>query len=303
MHFHFIKYTKFWFLLSGLMLAVGIVAMVNNQIQTGQILDYGIDFQGGTLMEYRFEVPSADLLVSLKETINAVLPETVNQVTLTNENTYLVQARDLKEEDLMKIKEAVKAKHGNFELLSFTTIGPKIGSTLKRKAITAIIVASIAIVLYISYAFRHVPKRVSPWRFGLCAIIALLHDVLTVVGLFAFLNYEVDALFITALLTVMGFSVHDTIVVFDRIRENLKQQTRDDTFATIADQSLNQTLGRSINTSFSTLLPLLALYIFGAPSIKIFVLALIIGITVGTYSSIFIASPLLTWWQERSRTR
>src|SRR5690606_2888898 len=127
----------------------------------------------------------------------------------------------------------------------------------------------------IAYAFRKIPKRVSPWRFGFAAIFALVHDVLITLGVFALLGLEINAFFITALLTIMGFSVHDTIVVFDRIRENLKSQTREQSFGDIADISLNQTLARSINTSVSTLFPLLALYIWGAPSIQTFVLALI----------------------------
>jgi preprotein translocase SecF subunit len=155
----------------------------------------------------------------------------------------------------------------------------------------------------LAYAFRKVPKRVSPWRFGICAVVALLHDVLTTTGVFALMGYEVDALFITAILTVIGFSVHDTIVVFDRIRENLKFQGRDESFAQVADLSLNQTLSRSINTSVSTLITLAALYVLGAPSLKTFLFALLFGITIGTYSSIFIASPLLVLWQGKKGIR
>ena len=172
---------------------------------------------------------------------------------------------------------------------------------MKTKAITALVVALIAIVFYLAYAFRNVPKRVSPWKFGVCAVVSLAHDVLTTIGIFALLDYEINALFITALLTLIGFSNHDTIVVYDRIRENLKHQNRDQSFAEIADISLNQTLSRSINTSLSTIFPLVALYFFGAQSLKHFVFALIFGIFIGTYSSIFIASPLLTLWQERGR--
>ena len=301
MKFQFIKYTKLWFAISILTILVGIGGMFYNKFysESGRILEVGIDFTGGSSMELQFnkEVdPNA-----LKEAINAVYPNSVSQMTVTGENTYIVQAKDMTEEQLSDVKSGITQKIGEFEMLSFTTIGPKIGSTLKQKAIIALSVAIVAIVLYIAYAFRRVPKRVSPWKFGFCAIIALVHDVLITLGIFAILGFEVNAFFITALLTIIGFSVHDTIVVFDRIRENLKQQTRNDTFGDIADISLNQTLSRSINTSLSTLFPLLALYIWGAPSVKIFVFALIIGIFVGTYSSIFIASPLLTIWQERGR--
>lgn len=303
MQFKFIKHTTLWFILSGLILALGVGAMIFNQIKTGSPLKFGIDFTGGSLMEYRFETASKTSGVELKDALNVSFPEMVNQVTLTGEGTHLVQAKDLSEEELGKVNAFLKQNYGPFELLRFTSIGPKIGNTLKQRALLALALAMGAIVLYITYAFRHVPKRVSPWRFGWCALIALFHDALSTIGIIALLNYEVDALFITALLTVIGFSVHDTIVVFDRIRENLKFQGRDDTFGDIADRSLNQTIARSINTSLTTIIMLTALYIFGAPTLRHFVFALIFGITVGTYSSIFIASPLLTWWQEKSRIR
>jgi preprotein translocase subunit SecF len=275
--------------------------MIYNKVTFGSALEYGIDFTGGSSMEFSFE-KTADT-DSLFNAIEAVYPKSVSQITVTNQNTYLVQAKEMSEEQVQQVQSSINQSLGKFEMLSFTTIGPKIGGTLKQKAIIALVVAMGAIVLYLAFAFRKVPKRVSPWKFGICAVVALLHDVLTVVGVFALLGYEINAFIITALLTIIGFSVHDTIVVFDRIRENLKKQTRDDTFGQVADISLNQTLARSINTSLSTLFPLVALYIFGAPSIKTFVFALLVGITVGTYSSIFIASPLLTLWQERARVR
>ena len=303
MNYKFIKYTKLWFALSGLAILISIGAMVNNRMNIGSSLVYGIDFTGGSVMEFEFEeglLPTTDELYLAIET---AYPKSVSQMTITDQNTYIVQSKDMTEEQLQAVRQAVTTAIGNYELLRFNTIGPKIGDTLKQKAITALAIALVAIVLYIAYAFRKVPKKVSPWRFGFSAIIALAHDIIITLGVFALLGFEVNAFFITALLTIMGFSVHDTIVVFDRIRENLKKQGRDDTFGDIADMSLNQTLTRSINTSVSTLFPLVALYIWGADAIKVFVFALIIGIFVGTYSSIFIASPVLTIWQERRRLR
>ncbi len=302
MKFNFIKYTKLWFLLSLIAILIGVGAMVKNNMDYGHPLEYGIDFTGGSLMELQFDAGQIER-DDLFSSIESAYPNSVTQITYTNQDTYIVLSKDMTEEQLQAVEASVTSDLGEFELLRFTTIGPKIGATLKRKAIIALSIALIAIVLYIAYAFRKVPKKVSPWRFGFSAIIALAHDVLITIGIFAIMGYEINAFFITALLTIMGFSVHDTIVVFDRIRENLKKQTRDDTFGDIADISLNQTLTRSINTSVSTLFPLLALYIWGAESIKIFVFALIIGIFVGTYSSIFIASPVLTIWQERRRLR
>lgn len=302
-NFSFIKYTKIWFTISLIVILIGMGAMVNNKIKSGHFLELGIDFTGGTLIELKFDETGDAQVQRLREAIDSVVAGTVSQITETNEETFIVHGKDLSEQQYDDVKSAIEGELGGFEEIRFTTIGPKVGETLKKKAFTALTVALIAIVLYIAYAFRRIPKRVSPWRFGICAIIALVHDVLITLGVFALLGFEVDAFFITALLTIMGFSVHDTIVVFDRIRENLKNQGRDDTFGDVADISLRQTLTRSINTSVSTLFTLMALYFLGAESLRIFVFALIIGIFVGTYSSIFIASPVLTIWQEKKRLR
>lgn len=301
MKFKFIKYTYVWFTVSTIAVLAAIGVMAYNKQVHGRALEFGIDFTGGSFMEYQIE--SETDTDAVYNAIEAAFPNSVSQITVTDQGTYLIHAKDMTEEQLQAVRESVNTTLGENEMLRFTTIGPKIGDTLKNKAMVALAIALIAIVLYIAYAFRKVPKRVSPWKFGFCAIIALAHDVLITLGIFAFLGLEIDALFITAILTIMGFSVHDTIVVFDRIRENLKKQTRNDTFGDVADKSLNQTLTRSLNTSISTLFPLVALYVWGADSIKVFVFALIIGIFVGTYSSIFIASPVLTKWQERGRVR
>jgi len=302
-HFKFIKYTWLWFTISIATLAIGVGAMIYNQVTIGSPLVYGIDFTGGSVTEMKFAKTPGPTMEELFKAIDAADPGSVSQITITDQNIYIVQSKDMTEEQLRTVSDTVKTQIGQFELLRFNSIGPKVGDKLKTSAILALVIASIAIVLYISYAFRKVPKKVSPWRFGISAVVALIHDVITTIGIFALLRYEVNTFFITALLTVMGFSVHDTIVVFDRIRENLKKQGRDDTFGDIADISLNQTMGRSINTTLSTLFPLIALYIWGASAIHTFVLALIIGMVVGTYSSIFIASPMLTMWQERRRLR
>lgn len=301
--FSFIKYTKLWFVISTILILIGVGGMIQNKMNTGHFLELGIDFTGGTLMELKFDEKGEDTVNVLRESIDSIVANTVSTITETNEETFIVQGKDLTNEQYESVKGNIRSDLGEFEEIRFTTIGPKIGETLKRKAVIALTIAILAIVLYIAYAFRKVPKRVSPWRFGVCAIVALVHDVLITLGVFALLGFEVDAFFITALLTIMGFSVHDTIVVFDRIRENLRDQGRDDTFGTIADRSLHQTLTRSINTSVSTLFTLVALYMLGAESIQVFVFALIIGIFVGTYSSIFIASPVLTIWQEKKRLR
>ncbi len=303
MKYKFIKYTKVWFTISTIAILIGIGAMINNRMTIGSSLVYGIDFTGGSVMEFEFDEGLIPATNEIFTAIEVAYPESVSQITITDQNTYIVQSKDMDEEQMHAVRESVTSSIGSYEMLRFNTIGPKVGDTLKEKAIIAIGIALVAIVLYIAYAFRKVPKKVSPWRFGFAAIVALAHDILITLGVFAILGFEINAFFITALLTIMGFSVHDTIVVFDRIRENLKKQGRDDTFGDIADISLNQTLTRSINTSVSTLFPLVALYVWGAEAIRIFIFALIIGIFVGTYSSIFIASPVLTMWQERRRLR
>jgi preprotein translocase subunit SecF len=189
------------------------------------------------------------------------------------------------------------------EVIQNRSVSPVFAKTFKTRAFTAIGFASVAIVLYIAFAFRKVSKGIQSWKLGVSAIIALIHDVVITIGVFAvlgrFLGVEVDALFITALLTIMGFSVHDTIVVFDRVRENLINKSHDQTLETIAEKSIHETMARSINTSLTTVIVLVALMIFGSPSIFWFVFALTVGITVGTYSSVFIASPILVWWQKR----
>ncbi len=181
----------------------------------------------------------------------------------------------------------------------FDAIGPVIGQELKEKSLWAILIVLIAIVLYIAYTFRKVSKPVESWKYGLSAIIALFHDVIIILGIFSVLGYtlniEIDSFFITALLTILGYSVNDTIVTFDRIRENLHKRT-DLTFKDLLNLSINETITRSLNTSFTTLIVLASVFIFGGDSIRFFILALILGVIFGTYSSIFVASPALMFW-------
>jgi len=227
---------------------------------------------------------------------------TNSTVISSGENSFIIRTSYVSEKTHNNIIQALQELDPALEETRFTTIGPVISQTLKQKAITALIIALIAIVLYIAFAFRNVPKEINKWKFGACAIIALVHDVLITLGIFSIFKLEVDALFITALLTIIGFSIHDTIVVFDRLRENLKGfDPKKQTFTEVGNTALTQTMARSINTSVSTLITLLALLFLGSPSIFNFVLALVIGVAVGTYSSIFIATPLLNIMQKRSK--
>jgi SecD/SecF fusion protein len=225
----------------------------------------------------------------------------------SGDNSLLIRMKHISNESHDAILSALESQYGDVEETRFNTIGPTIGSTMKQKAVVALVIALIMIVFYIAFAFRSIPRKLSPWRFGLSAIVALVHDVLITVGAFAllghFLGIEIDALFVTALLTIMGFSVHDTIVTFDRIRENLKDQKSDESFETVANRAVNETLARSINTSLSTLVTIAMLFWLGAESIHWFLFALIVGLIAGTYSSIFLATPVLVWWHERSEKR
>jgi preprotein translocase subunit SecF len=196
------------------------------------------------------------------------------------------------------IENAFRDQFGEFTELQIETVGPTVGNEIRNRAVIAVVLASIGVLAYIAYAFR---KTQAPLRYGTCAILAMLHDILFVVGLFSILGWvadvEVDALFVTAILTIMGFSVHDTIVVFDRIRENLERHASP-TFEETVNYSVGQTMVRSLNTSVTVVLTLLALYLFGGESTRWFVFALLVGVIAGTYSSIFNASQLLVSWEN-----
>ena len=254
-------------------------------------LKLGIDFTGGGLLEYKFE-----------KSVNLVDLQKYGMVTQSGNNTYIIRTKPLEQSQINDIKKNLSDKYGKIDVRREENVGPIIGAELKQKAVTGIILACVMIVLYITYSFRKVPKPASSFRFGVAAIAALIHDVLVVVGLFAIFgklfNVEVDTLFVTALLTVIGFSVHDTIVVFDRIRENLPKHLGEK-FSDVADISITQTLARSLNTSLTVLFVLLALLLFGGETIRWFVVALLVGIISGTYSSIFNATALLAYWEEK----
>ncbi len=262
-------------------------------------LKLGIDFTGGALIEYKFD-RSIDVN-NLRQEINKEGVE-VGSITSTGNSTYIIKTKPLESIKINDLKGSLNSKFGKVEERRVENVGPTIGKELEQKALIALGLSSLTIILYISFSFRKIPKPASSWRFGVAAIVALIHDVLLVVGVFAilgkFLQVEVDILFVTALLTVIGFSVHDTIVVFDRIRENLLKNPGKK-FIDIANLSIIQTLGRSLNTSLTVVFVLTALLLFGGETIKWFVVALLVGIISGTYSSIFNATALLVWWEEK----
>lgn len=262
-------------------------------------LNLGIDFTGGALLQYKFE-RSIDTN-ELKRQISKQDIE-VSQIISSSDNVYIIKTKVTQQNKINDLKSYLDKEFGKVEEQRVEFIGPVIGEELRKKAILAVLLASVMIVLYIAFSFRKIPKPASSWRFGITAIVALLHDILVVIGIFAilgkFLSVEVDTLFVTALLTVIGFSVHDTIVVFDRIRENLTKHMGKK-FIDVANISVIQTLGRSLSTSLTVVFVLLALLLFGGESLKWFVAALLVGIISGTYSSIFNATALLVWWEER----
>lgn len=216
-------------------------------------------------------------------------------------NQLIVRTVPIEQKQHTKFINDLHGKFGPYSETDYETVGPVIGSETTLNAVKAVVAAAFLIIIYIAWAFRKVPKPASSWRFGICAIFALLHDVLVLLGVFSLLGHffgvEVDSLFVTAVLTVIGFSVHDTIVVFDRIRENLRRMTGAP-FAIVVNDSILQTLGRSLNTSLTVLLVLFTMLLFGGDTIRWFIVALLVGITSGTYSSIFNAAPLLVLWQE-----
>jgi len=297
----FIKYSKLWLTITTIIVivSIGLVAIWG--------LKPGIDFTGGSLLEVEFSQTMPDVnavRASLQggEHKNAI-------VQATGANGLIIRTGFLSEEEHQKMLTELTNKFGTEENTidekRFETIGSSVSKTLRERAIWAIILVNLGIISYIAYAFRKVSRPVASWKYGAIAIFALIHDVLLVMGVFAVLGHfagtEIDIAFVVALLTVLGYSVNDTIVVFDRVRENLLHH-KSDTFGETVNYGLNQTVMRSINTTLTTLLPLLALYFIGGATIKNFSLALLIGIASGAYSSIFIASPLLAVverWQVR----
>ena len=282
-----------YFILSLLVMVPGLV------IFTVHGLKLGIDFTGGTLLEYRVQGAEGSEQIKKEIENNGI---SVSAVMDEGNKTYTIKTKPLEENKAVQIKKSLENKFGQVEELRNESVSPTISKEITRNSFIAVLTASVMIVLYLAISFRKVPKPASSWRFGITAVVALLHDVAVLIGVFAILgqyfNVEVDILFVTAVLTVIGFSVHDTIVVFDRIRENLPKYLSKN-FTSIANISIAQTLVRSLNTSLTVILVLLALLLFGGESIRWFVVALLVGVISGTYSSIFNATALLCLWEER----
>lgn len=332
-----IKQRKIWFSFSAAMVLCSLLAVLFFGLRLG------IDFTGGSLLEVEFtaERPEKETVIQVLDEFDLgnIVVQPVGQQGMIlrfrsiNENTHqeiltalkknfsppdLLEKEVLEKEisidsdeieviidDLPDMEKVIDYRGAILEK-RFDSIGPIIGSELKKKTIYAILIVLLAIIAFIAFAFRKVSKPIASWKYGIIAVITLAHDIIITVGIFAllgtFYNTEANAPFVAALLTILGYSVNDTIVIFDRIRENLVKMSRLE-FSEIINHSINETLSRSINTMLTTLLALIAVFLFGGVTIKFFVLALIFGIFSGTYSSIFIASPLLVLWEKFSHKK
>ena len=306
---HVVKYRVLWMCISALLLIPGIIAMIYSMITypTHSPVKVGIDYTGGTILQYGVPdaVSSDDLAKTREDLDNIGVTNTYLQVlnvnpTAENNNIksiisirtkFIDEGSDLSNQ----ISTAIKKEYKNAELVQVSSVGPTLGNELFKMSIIALLLAIVGMVVYISFRFK--------LEYAIAAILGLVHDVLFVMGVFSilgiFCNVQIDGLFLTAILTLIGFSINDTIVTFDRIRENLRYYGKKMTFGEIVDASVNQTLTRSVNTSLTAFITLAALYFFGGVTTKDFILAMMIGVVVGTYSSIFFCSMLVDFWEEK----
>lgn len=274
--FHFIKLRKIWYIISIAVIIPGIISLFM------QGLNLGIDFTGGTIMEVRFD--KAVEAQDVRKAVDSVGLEGSKSIQQSGDNNYLIRTRALDQEESDKLFKGMQDKLGKTTLLKTDLVGPVMGKELAYKALLALFIASVLMVIYITIRFE--------FKQGIAAIIALLHDTLLVTGIFSLLQLEVDTAFVAAILTIIGYSINDTIVIFDRIRENRRMQKKGESLEDLVNKSIWQTLARSINTVLTVMFVLLAMYLLGGSTIKTFVLAMLIGVASGAYSSIFNASPL-----------
>jgi len=285
---------NWFFLISIFLLVPGVISMIAFGFRLG------IDFSSGTVMTLRFSQPVDQSALRQQMATLGYADATIQK---TSEGDFLVRTRDINTDQKIALIDGLK-KGLNLEVTirDFATVSPLVASEVARNAAIAVGVASLFMILYIAFAFRHMPN---PFRWGLSAVIALLHDVLIVMGVFSILGwligYQVDSMFITAMLTIVGFAINNTCVVYDRIRENVRRGISKD-FAVTVNASILETIARCINTSLTVILTCLALYIFGGVTIQQFIMALLVGVVVGIYDSIFVAGPLLVMWDRGMKT-
>lgn len=285
----FIGKRNVWFTISAIVILIGLVSMA----LPGRGLKLGIDFTGGLLMDVKFE--KAATTASVHQALATVGLENAQIQIASDDNTeVIIRTRSLTQDESKAMNQALEKESGKFEVLRVEEVKGVIGSELTRKGLFALLIANVGIIIYVTLRFEY--------KFALTGIAALIHDVLVVLGFYSILGYEANSSFVAAVLTIVGYSINDTIVIFDRIRENLKTRRREP-LADVINLSVNQTMARSINTSLTTLLALLAVFFFGGRTIKDFTVALMIGIIAGSYSSIFVASPLWYLWKMREEAQ
>ena len=279
---------KLWFTISGAFMVLALLFLVISG------LNLGIDFQGGSIIEYSFtEAVDTEQVRGVLQEINIATEAQLQESGDAEEYGVIIRSSELSQEEIQEVNDAMAANFEGTDLLRSESIGAVIGEELRMQALLALLVAAIAIVIYISFRFE--------FKFAITALMTLAHDVVFTIGIFALLGREINTAFIAALLTIIGYSINDTIVIFDRIRENMKIHKRS-SFTELANRAVVDTLPRSINTSMTTLVAILAIYFFGGAAIQTFMLALFVGMAVGTYSSIFVASPILVSWQQKIET-
>jgi preprotein translocase subunit SecF len=293
----FIGKRQWFFLISWILVVIGIISLIISQIQIKSPLQLGIDFTGGTSMILQFS-PAVEQGQLRQEMTELGYDEA--RIQDAGEGNFIIYTREITSNEANDLAEKLGTElDSQVEIIDYYLVSGTVAAETARNAVIAVIIAAVAMLFYIVWAFRRMP---SSFRWGTCAIIALIHDVFIIVGIFSILGWiagvAVDALFITGLLAVVGYSINNTVVVFDRIRENVSRHIKAD-FAETVNDSLIETLGRCINTALTTLFVLLALFLFGGATIHYFVLVLLLGVIIGTYSSICISSQLLVVWEKR----
>ncbi len=289
--FNFIKFTPLYFLLSGLIILPGLISLALFGLKPG------IDFTGGSLLELHFADNQTITQQNVQETLGDAY--TFSSIQFTPDRSLIIRSQELSPEEHQQILSALSDHYGQVEEVRFEAVGPTLGQQLLQKTYVAIFLAATAILFYVAWQFKEL-------KYGVCAVLAMLHDTLVVLGIFSLLGHfygvEIDTLFVTAVLTILSFSVHDTIVVYDRIRESLRHH-RGASYIQIVNKAIVETLSRSINNSMTIIFMLTALYLLGGSTTKWFVFALLIGTITGTYSSTFTAAPLLVAWERLTASK
>ncbi len=288
MSVHIIKKTRLWFTISGLLILIAIASLSFNTISRGRAMNFGIDFTGGTIINIRFNSP-----VSVSQ-VREVLSEyklAESQIQKSGDQDIFIRTEPLETDVRQKMVAELSEKYGGAELLEADTIGPIIGSELRTQAFYALFLASFLIIIYITFRFEFLN--------GLAAVLALFHDAIITTGFMALFWRNIDVTFIAAILTILGYSISDTIVIFDRVRENMKKPGASKmSFSDLVNKSIWETMARSINTVLAVIVMVLSLLFFGGAALREFCLTLLVGFTCGAYSSIFIAAPLIVMWHK-----